>query len=216
MQNTPADFHAGELARIALSIGAIKLNPEKPFTWASGYRMPVYNDNRLLLGNAGHRLLVAQGMQAIVARENIPADVIAGTATAGIPPATSLANLLQTPLIYVRPKPKEHGMQNRIEGILKNDQHVVVIEDLISTGGSALKAVQAIRHAGADVAHCLCIFNYGFAEAAEAFKKAHCRLHSLLTFAKLIDYAESQSIMPAEHIALLRDWHQNPFAWGKP
>ncbi|MFQ5671740.1 MAG: orotate phosphoribosyltransferase [Nitrospinales bacterium] len=215
MQNEPADFHAGELARIALSIGAIKLNPENPFTWASGYRMPVYNDNRLLLGNAEHRLLVARGLRAVLTRENIPVDVVAGTATAGIPPATSLANLLRAPLIYVRPKPKQHGMQNQIEGILKSNQNTVVVEDLISTGGSALEAVAAVRRAGARVEHCLCIFNYGFAEAAEAFEKAHCRLHSLLTFPELLQYAENKKIMSSGQIALLRDWYQNPFDWGK-
>lgn len=215
MHNESAPSCARDLAHIALEIGAIKLNPENPFIWASGYRMPIYNDNRLLLAKADHRLLVGRGLQTLLTQENIPVDVIAGTATAGIPPATTLANLLQTPLVYVRPKPKEHGMQNQIEGVLKNGQNVVVVEDLISTGGSALKAVEAVRRAGGTVAHCLCIFNYGFPGAAESFAKANCQLHSLLTFPTLLEYAEQEKAITSEQTALLRDWHKNPFEWKK-
>ena len=137
-----------EIAKISLETGAIRLEAETPFLWASGYRMPIYNDNRLLLGNSQHRQLIAEGFKDVITCKEIEVDVIAGTATAGIPPATSLANLLETPLIYVRPHPKEHGMKNQIEGILRQNQNVVVVEDLISTGRSALKAVAAIRKAG--------------------------------------------------------------------
>ena len=147
MKNAPSDY-SKKLAHIALEIGAIKLNPQNPFTWASGYRMPVYNDNRLLLGNAEHRLLIAEGFQDILRRENIHADAVVGTATAGIPHATTLANLLRTPLVYVRSSPKGHGMENLIEGVLTKSQNVVVVEDLISTGDSSLKAVEAVRKAG--------------------------------------------------------------------
>ena len=140
--------YSKEIAKLTLSTGAIKLDPENPFLWASGYRMPIYNDNRLLLGNSKHRQLIAEGFRSILNNKNISIDVIAGTATAGIAPATSLANLMETSLIYVRPTPKGHGMQNQIEGILLANQKVAVIEDLISTGGSALKAINAIRNAG--------------------------------------------------------------------
>ena len=207
--------YSKELAKIALDIGAIKLDPEKPFTWASGYRMPIYNDNRLLLGNADHRLLVAEGFRSILQKEGIPVDVIAGTATAGIVPATTLANLLQTPLIYVRPLPKEHGLQNQIEGVLHPEQNVVVIDDLISTGGSALKCVEAIRHAGARVEHCLSIFTYGFQEATTQFRDAHCRMHSLLTFEALIQHAREDDSLGKEQCALLKSWHGDPFTWAK-
>lgn len=215
MQNESAYSFARNLAHIALEIGAIKLNPENPFTWASKYRMPIYNDNRLFLGNADHRVLVGQGLKNILTRENIPVDVIAGIATAGIPPATTLANLLQTPLIYVRPKPKEHGIQNQIEGVLKNSQSVVVVEDLISTGESALKAVKTVRQAGATINHCLCIFNYKFIEAEKSFEKANCNLHSLLTFPTLLECAEQQKAITPEQVTFLRDWHKNPFKLGK-
>ena len=207
--------YSKELAKIALDIGAIKLDPEKPFTWASGYRMPIYNDNRLLLGNADHRLLVAEGFRSILQKEGIPVDVIAGTATAGIVPATTLANLLQTPLIYVRPLPKEHGLQNQIEGVLHPEQNVVVIDDLISTGGSALKCVEAIRHAGARVEHCLSIFTYGFQEATTQFRNAHCRMHSLLTFEALIQHAREDDSLDKEQCALLKSWHGDPFTWAE-
>ena len=207
--------YSKELAKIALDIGAIKLDPEKPFTWASGYRMPIYNDNRLLLGNADHRLLVAEGFRSILQKEDIPVDVIAGTATAGIVPATTLANLLQTPLIYVRPLPKEHGLQNQIEGVLHPEQNVVVIEDLISTGGSALKCVEAIRHAGARVDHCLSIFTYGFQEATTQFSNAHCRMHPLLTFESLMQQAREDDSLGKEQCALLKSWHGDPFTWAE-
>ena len=207
--------YAKELAKVALDLGAIKLDPEKPFTWASGYRMPIYNDNRLLLGNADHRLLVAEGFRSILQKEDISVDVIAGTATAGIVPATTLANLLQTPLIYVRPLPKEHGLQNQIEGVLHPEQNVVVIDDLISTGGSALKCVEAIRHAGARVEHCLSIFTYGFQEATTQFRNAHCRMHPLLTFGALIQHAREDNSLDKEQCALLKSWHGDPFTWAE-
>ena len=161
-----------EIAKISLETGAIRLEAETPFLWASGYRMPIYNDNRLLLGNAKHRRLIAEGFKDVITSKEIEVDVIAGTATAGIPPATSLANLLETPLIYVRTHPKEHGMKNQIEGVLRQNQNVIVVEDLISTGGSALNGVTAIREAGGKVDHCLSIFSYGFSKAIEQFKNA--------------------------------------------
>lgn len=206
---------SAKLARAALDIGAIQLSPEAPFTWASGYRMPVYNDNRLLLGHHEHRLLVARGFEATLISNNIEVDVVAGTATAGIPPATTLADRLKKPLIYVRPQAKKHGMNNRIEGILKPGQRVVVIEDLISTGQSALAAVEAIREAGGEVAHCMSIFKYGFSQAEDAFASRNCRLHSLLTFDKLLDEAETSGYINAEQAALLLPWHKDPFGWGE-
>ena len=203
-----------QLADIALKIGAIRINTEQPFTWASGYRMPVYNDNRLFLGNADHRLLIAQGIQNFLMGNKIEVDVVAGTATAGIPTATTLANLIQSPLIYVRPTAKKHGMQNQIEGALKKGHHVIVIEDLVSTGGSALNAVEAIRQSGGKVEHCFCIFNYGFKRAADRFKESKCQLHSLLTFENLIDYGTKTGEFTESQTSLLRSWYKDPFEWG--
>jgi len=204
-----------KIAKISLQTGAIRLDTETPFLWASGYRMPIYNDNRLLLGTSKHRQLITEGFKAIIKSKTIEIDVIAGTATAGIPHATSLANVFEVPLIYVRPKQKEHGMKNAIEGILFKNQKVLVIEDLISTGGSALKAVSAIRKAGGIVDHCLSIFSYGFSKAIGEFESASCQLHTLLTFKELILLAKDDMNMTAEQLSLLHSWETDPFNWAK-
>ena len=203
-----------EIAKISIETGAIQLNPETPFLWASGYRMPIYNDNRLLLGNSQHRQLITEGFNDIITSKDIEVDVIAGTATAGIPPATSLADMLKTPLIYVRPNPKEHGMKNQIEGVLRQNQNVIVVEDLISTDGSALNGVTAIREAGGKVDHCLSIFSYGFSKAIEQFKNARCQLHHLLNFEELILLARENKSVSTEQFSLLKSWHSDPFNWG--
>jgi len=204
-----------ELAQIALKIGAIRINTDDPFTWASGYRMPVYNDNRLLLGNSGHRLLIAHGFNHLLIKKRIKTDVVAGTATAGIPPATTLADLIKTPLIYVRPAPKKHGMENQIEGVLNKGQNVLVIEDLVSTGGSVLKAVETIRLAGGKVQHCFCIFTYGFQEAEDLFVRSDCQLHALLTFENLIDFGAKTGALTESQTTLLHPWFKDPFQWGE-
>ena len=206
---------AQQLAKISLEIGAIKINPKNPFTWASGYRMPLYNDNRMLLGNADHRTLIAEGMKAIIEKEGVRVDAIAGVATAGIPHATSLANLIKLPLIYVRSSPKEHGMKNQVEGILKPGQAVVVVEDLISTGGSALKAVDTVREAGGVVENCLGIFGYGFPETKERFEKSQCRLHTLLNLDALLQLAVTEGYIASKEKQVIDTWKQNPFEWGK-
>ena len=207
--------HSEKLAEIALKIGAIRINTDHLFTWASGYRMPVYNDNRLLLGNSDHRLLIANAFQSLLKNKKIVPDVVAGTATAGIPPATTLADLIKTPLIYVRPAPKKHGMENQIEGILEKKQHVIVIEDLVSTGGSVLKAVEAIRSRGGTVQHCLCVFTYGFRETADQFAKTGCKLHALLTFEQLIGFGAKSGALTEQQTVLLRSWYKDPFKWGE-
>jgi len=204
-----------QIAKISLDIGAIKLQPDKPFLWASGYLMPVYNDNRLLLSSAKYRQIINDGFQEIITQNKISVDVIAGTATAGIPAATSLSNTLETPLIYVRPSPKTHGMQNKIEGLLYPNQKVLVIEDLISTGGSAIKAVTAIREAGGQVENCLSIFSYGFLKATKNFKNLHCQLHHLLNFEELITIARENNQISDNQFSMLKSWHDDPFNWGR-
>ena len=206
---------AHQLAQISLELGAIKIDSKNPFTWASGYRMPLYNDNRMLLGNAAHRALIAEAMKAIIEKEGMPVDTIAGVATAGIPHATSLANLLKLPLLYVRPSPKEHGLKNQVEGLLKSGQAVIVVEDLISTGGSALKAVEAVRDAGGVVKHCLGIFSYGFPEAKDRFEKSQCQLHTLLSLDSLLKFALKEKYIASEEKQVLDTWRQSPFEWGK-
>jgi orotate phosphoribosyltransferase len=160
---------AKSIARIALDIGAIKLSPQDPFTWASGYRNPIYNDNRLLLCDFEYRSLVTGGFEELVRREHIPFEVIAGTATAGVPWATSLADRLKMPLVYVREKPKTHGAGKQVEGVLKPGQKVLLVEDLISTGKSSGAAAEAIRREGGVVNAIVSIFTYELQEAAGCF-----------------------------------------------
>ena len=203
-----------KLAHVALETGAVQFNSVDPFTWASGYRMPIYNDNRLLLGYVSYRNLVAEGFRETIRLGNIPVEIIAGAATAGIPHATLLANLMELPMIYVRPKPKEHGMGNQVEGPLLKGQRTVVVEDLVSTGGSALEVVSAIRAKGALADYCLSIFNYGFKETEKAFSEANCGLYSLLSLPVLLAEAEYMGKMSSGQSKLLRNWQQDPFNWG--
>ena len=206
---------AENIARVALEIGAIQFNAQQPFIWASGYKMPIYNDNRLLLGNAGHRALITQGFQDLLKNCATKVEVIAGTATAGIPHATTLADRLQLPLIYVRSAAKTHGMGNRIEGPLRRNQQVLVIEDLVSTGGSAANAVTAIREAGGIVNHCFSIFSYGLAEATDKFKSISCEIHSILDFSELLEVALSTQNLSTNDIETLRSWQKAPFKWAE-
>jgi orotate phosphoribosyltransferase len=205
---------AESIARIALEVGAIRINAQQPFTWASGYQMPIYNDNRLLLGNAQNRALIAKGFQSLLKKCATDVEVIAGTATAGIPHATTLADLLQVPMIYVRSNAKSHGMGKKIEGILKKNQQVLLIEDLISTGGSAVNAVKAIREAGGIVDHCFSIFSYGFPQSLEKFKSISCQIHSILDFSELLKVAQSTKNIASNDIQTLQSWQELPFKWG--
>ena len=177
--------------------------------------MPIYNDNRLLLGSAGHRALITQGFQDLLKKCTAKVEVIAGTATAGIPHATTLADLLQLPLIYVRSAAKTHGMGNRIEGPLRQNQQVLVIEDLVSTGESAAKAVTAIREAGGIVNHCFSIFSYGLTEATDKFKSISCEIHSILDFSELLKVALFTQNLTTSDIETLRSWQKAPFKWAE-
>ncbi len=216
---TRSNYLAAELAKRALAIRAIKLSPSDPFLWASGYRMPIYNDNRMLLGDAKTRALVARGLCDLIIKNNILYDVIAGTSTAGISPGTTLADMLKVPFIYIREKPKDHGLRTQIEGIgadaTLEGKVIVIIEDLISTGGSSLKAVQAARNARGTVNHLLSIFNYGLEEAAHLFADADVVVHSLLTYDVLLEAAKAQRYINAEQQGMLGEWRADPFGWGE-
>ncbi|MEK6896406.1 MAG: orotate phosphoribosyltransferase [Nanoarchaeota archaeon] len=223
-----SEDYAGVLATHALRIGAIKLSPQKPFQWASGYFMPIYNDNRMLLGDLQAREHVVDGLLATV-RTREGCEVIAGTSTAGIPWASFVAGRLQLPMIYVRDKPKDHGLKNQIEGIdAEKDlggRRVLLIEDLVSTGGSSAKAVQAIRDAKGSINTCACIFNYDLDEAREMFMGEKpfdqdrtlrpCLLTSLLKYQKLIAVAEETGYINEEQAEMLEEWRMNPFKWGE-
>lgn len=206
---------ASRLAAESLALGSIQLRPAEPFTWASGYRMPIYNDNRKLLSQHRTRRLVIDGFVELIAKENIKPQTIAGVATAGIPHAALLADKLELPLIYVRAKEKDHGMGRKIEGILGAGDDVLVIEDLISTGGSSLQAVVAVREAGGRADCCFSIFSYGFSEAAAEFEKAGCVQRSILTFDRLLEVAREQGRISAAEAGLLAQWSADPFGWGE-
>lgn len=203
------------LAKVALEIKAIKLNPQQPFLWASGYYMPIYNDNRMLLGNFEHRKIVAAGFVELVSKLKLDVEVIAGTATAGIPPATSLADCLQKPLIYVRSSAKDHGLRNTIEGILRSGQKVLMIEDLISTGGSSIAAIETIRESGGIIENCFSIFSYDLSEALTQFNSISCKVDSILTYDTLLEEAVAQKYINQRELELLQDWRKNPFSWGE-
>lgn len=206
---------SNQLAKIVIEIGAVKLSPENPFTWASGAIMPIYTDNRLLLGKAEYRNLVSEGFCEIIKNDHIPVDLVAGTATAGIPHATTLANALELPLSYVRSEPKGHGRKKMIEGPVLPNQNAVLVEDLISTGGSALKAIKALREEGMQADNCLAIFTYGLKKATEEFYNSNCNLHTLLTFPDLVEYSITNKLITEKQKDILNDWYKDPFEWGK-
>ncbi|MBU0907642.1 MAG: orotate phosphoribosyltransferase [Nanoarchaeota archaeon] len=210
-----------EVAGAGLDISAIKLNPDDPFLWASGFHMPIYNDNRMFLFHPKHRRLIAEGFRRILGDGGIQYDVIAGTSTAGISPATTLADCAGMPLIYVRDKPKDHGLRNQIEGIDANSdlqgRRVVLVEDLISTGGSSVKAVQAIRSANGLCDNCLTVFDYELDVSAQAFGGLNppCQVNALLRYSILLKVARDRGYINEIQARGLEEWRADPFGWGE-
>lgn len=203
---------AAEVAHRLLQINAIKLSPQKPFTWASGIKSPIYCDNRTALSFPEVRRFLIKGFAQASAIFQ-PFNVVAGVATAGIPHGALLAEELGLPFVYVRSKAKSHGRQNRIEGVLPEGARVLVIEDLISTGGSALKAVEALREANADVVGVMAIFSYGFDKARASFEAAGTSFATLSTYDALLKAAaEAEYIAPGE-MDTLEAWRKSPETW---
>ena len=203
---------AQEVARRLLQIKAIKLSPQKPFTWASGLLSPIYCDNRTVLSFTDVRRFI---IDQFVAQSGAfgSFDLVAGVATAGIPHGVLLADRLDKPFIYVRDKAKAHGRQNTIEGVLPAGQRVLVVEDLISTGGSSIKAVEALREAGAEVVGVLAIFTYGFAKATQTFQAAACPFATLSDYPTLLAEARQNHYINENEEALLAQWRQSPETW---
>ncbi|GAA0551992.1 orotate phosphoribosyltransferase [Chitinophaga japonensis] len=204
-----------QVAEKLLQVQAVKLRPAEPFTWASGWKSPIYCDNRKLLSYPYVRDYIKSELCNVVFEAFPDAAVIAGVATAGIPHGALVADQLKLPFIYVRSKPKEHGMGNRIEGVLQAGQPVVVVEDLISTGKSSLEAVQAIREAGGEVIGMVSIFNYGFDVAVQAFAAAGVPYHSLSNYNTLIELAVEKGLVSESEVATLQDWRSSPDKWGR-
>jgi orotate phosphoribosyltransferase len=206
MTTTTAKEIAGQL----LEIGAVHLRPDQPYTWTSGIKSPIYCDNRLTMSHPPVRRRIAQAFADVI-RERFPeVEVIAGTATAGIPHAAWVAELLDLPMIYVRDKAKGHGRQNQIEGSLTQGQKVVVIEDLISTGGSSLKAAKAVQSEGGDVLGVAAIFSYQFPEAEVLFTEEGIPVTTLSHYTALLETARERGVITAEQESLLADWRKAP------
>ncbi|MEY3679192.1 MAG: hypothetical protein RI924_1333 [Bacteroidota bacterium] len=203
-----------KVAEFLLQIKAIKLQATNPFTWASGWKSPIYCDNRITLSHPTIRTYIRQKLSISIQEEFGTVDAIAGVATAGIPQGVLVAQELGLPFIYVRSKAKEHGTGSLIEGEVKEGQRIVVIEDLISTGKSSLQAVQALRDAGCIVAGLAAIFTYGFDQAEENFKQAKCPYFTLSNYSALISYAAEHRMIGEAEIALLEKWRENPSEWG--
>ena len=204
-----------KLAAGLLGIGAVLLRPEDPFTWASGWRSPIYCDNRRILSDPELRSMVAEAFAAKVAELYPDAEVLAGVATGAIAHGVLVADRMGKPFVYVRPKPKDHGTGSQIEGKLPEGSKVVVIEDLISTGMSSLAAVDALRKAGADVLGMVAIFTYGFDLASERFKEAGVPLATLSNYGSLIDVATSAGLVKPSDTEVLQRWREDPAGWNK-
>jgi orotate phosphoribosyltransferase len=202
------------IAEKLLQIKAIKLSIHSPFTWASGWKSPIYCDNRKILSFPFVRDFIKSEMCNVIFQSFEKADIIAGVATAGIPWGAMAADQLKLPYIYVRPKPKEHGLGNQIEGFYEPGKRVVVIEDLISTGKSSLQVVDVLKNAGLEVEGMVSIFNYGFEEAKNAFKKYNLSLKSLTDYDALIASAIEQHLVSETDQKALLNWRQDPANWN--
>jgi len=201
------------LAAKLLDIKAVKLQPQEPFTWASGWKSPIYTDNRKTLSFPDVRSLVKLELCHLIQTEFPEAEAVAGVATGAIAQGALVADELQLPYAYVRPKPKDHGMGNQVEGELPKGAKVVVVEDLISTGGSSLKAVAALREYGCEVVGMVASFTYGFPVAEEAFLEAGVKLITLCDYNAVLEQAAKTGYIKAEDIELLNQWRKSPNTW---
>ncbi|WP_421869671.1 orotate phosphoribosyltransferase [Marinoscillum sp.] len=205
---------AADIANALASIEAIKIQPEKPFTWASGWNSPIYCDNRLSLSFPEIRTKVKNALVQLIKDKYPQVDCIAGVATAGIPQGALVAEALDLPFIYIRSKSKSHGMENQIEGVAKRGAKVVLIEDLVSTGGSSLQAAEAVRAAGMDVLGMAAIFTYGFPISDDNFQQHNIDLWYLSDYSTLINTMISDGRLKQEQLETLQAWRDNPAQWG--
>jgi orotate phosphoribosyltransferase len=209
------DKTARQVASMLLKINAIQLRPNQPFTWSSGWKSPIYCDNRLALSYPQVRTFIKEKLAALIRQNYSQAEIIAGVATAGIPQGALVADALDLPFIYVRSKPKEHGMTNMIEGKITPGQRVVIVEDLVSTGGSSLKVADALREAGFIVVGMVAIFTYGFEAAAKNFEDTQVSLYSLSNYHALLEEAVTGNYIARTELASLQEWRKDPAHWRK-
>ena len=205
---------ARKTAELLLQINAIKLSPNAPFTWASGWNSPIYCDNRIVLSYPTVRNYVREQIANYIVAQYGNPDVIAGVATGAIGISALVAEQLNLPFIYVRPEPKKHGRQNQIEGYVEKGQHVVVVEDLISTGKSSLNAVRALKDADLNVMGMIAIFSYGFETADRNFEAENVALHTLSNYASLLEQALETNYIKEDQLETLSEWNANPSEWN--
>ncbi len=201
------------IAEKLLQVNAVSLRPEQPFTWASGWKSPIYCDNRRILSFTHIREFVKSEMCNLIFEKFPDAGLLAGVSTAGIAWGALAADQLKLPFVYVRPKPKAHGLANLVEGYFEKGQQTVVVEDLVSTGKSSLQVVDALRQAGLEVMGMVSIFTYGFPQAKEAFEQAGVEYHSLTNYSTLIDLALEKDLVGKEQEAILLKWRDSPSTW---
>ncbi len=205
---------AQKTAELLLQINAIKLNPKNPFTWASGWKSPIYCDNRITLSFPPIRNYIRDEFSKAIEKQFGKPDVIAGVATGAIGIGVLVAEYMGIPFVYVRPEPKKHGRLNQVEGFLQKGQSVVVVEDLISTGKSSLMAVEALKEAGANVKGMVAIFTYSFDISVENFKKENVDLYTLSNYDNLLELAVAKKYITEEEQHTLQEWRVNPSKWG--
>jgi len=203
------------VAAALLDIKAVQLNTEEPFTWASGLKSPIYCDNRKLLSYPSIRTFIAERLEEVIKEQFKKVDVIAAVATGAIAIGAIVADKMDLPLVYIRPKPKDHGTGSQIEGVLEKGANVVIIEDLISTGMSSLGAAQAVSQQGGMVEGMVAIFSYNFTKARKAFEYANITLYTLTDYDTLIQVAAESSYISESEMSVLRDWRFRPENWGK-
>ncbi|WP_461534310.1 orotate phosphoribosyltransferase [Sinomicrobium sp.] len=205
---------AKKTAELLLQINAIKLNPKNPFTWASGWKSPIYCDNRIALSYPPIRNFIREQIAKQIEQHYGKPDVIAGVATGAIGIGVLVAEYLGLPFVYVRPEPKKHGRQNQIEGYMEHGQSVIVVEDLISTGNSSLKAVEALKSKGAKIKGMLAIFSYGFEVADKNFEAQEVTLHTLSNYDHLLEQALETNYIGQDELETLKQWRNNPAIWS--
>ncbi len=202
-----------QVAEKLLQINALKLNLDNPYTWASGWRSPIYCDNRRILSFPFVRDYIKSELSNLVMEKFPEGEVIAGVATAGIPHGALIADQIKLPFIYVRSAPKAHGLGNQIEGVIEKGQKVIVVEDLISTGKSSLQVVDTLQEAGVEVIGMVAIFTYGFDDATQLFAQRNIPLYTLSNYTALIALAEQKNLFDAASLQTLADWRNNPVGW---
>ncbi|HLR36931.1 MAG TPA: orotate phosphoribosyltransferase [Chitinophagaceae bacterium] len=206
---------ARQIAEKLLQINAIQLNIQNPFTWSSGWKSPVYCDNRRILSFPFTRDVIKSEMSNLIFETFPEAEVLAGVATGGIAHGALVADQIKLPFSYIRSKAKGHGLGNRIEGVIKKEDKVVVVEDLVSTGGSSLEACKAVQEIGAEVVGLVSVFTYGFSVAEEAFEKAGIPFYSLSNYPEMIEEAKDRGLVSEEQMVSLSEWRKSPSEWGK-